>query len=105
MEFSKWWVNDFKTVKFPSTGTVFDYYIDSESKKFVPWTERVPKFEFDPESPLQVSSGKGVQNGGIVCHCYGYFSSVPYPQTQTEPPDDGNNDRLSGVGRVHQHWN
>ncbi|XP_065180851.1 dynein beta chain, ciliary-like [Sycon ciliatum] len=53
VEFSKWWVNDFKTIKFPSAGTVFDYYLDNETKKFLPWTERVPQFEFDPEMPLQ----------------------------------------------------
>ncbi|XP_058960986.2 dynein beta chain, ciliary-like [Pocillopora verrucosa] len=53
VEFSKWWVTEFKTIKFPSAGTVFDYFIDSETKKFVPWTEKVPKFELDPEMPLQ----------------------------------------------------
>ena len=55
VEFSKWWTTEFKTVKFPSQGTLFDYYIDPESKKFAPWTERVPVFELDPEMPLQVS--------------------------------------------------
>ena len=54
VEFSKWWVTEFKTIKFPSAGTVFDYFIDSETKKFVPWTEKVPKFELDSEIPLQV---------------------------------------------------
>ncbi|KAL2078484.1 hypothetical protein ACEWY4_026169 [Coilia grayii] len=55
VEFSKWWVNEFKTIKFPSNGTVFDYYIDRESKKFAPWTEKVPRFELDPDLPLQAS--------------------------------------------------
>lgn len=55
MEFTKWWTTEFKTVKFPTTGTVFDYYIDPETKKFEPWTKMVPKFELDPELPLQVS--------------------------------------------------
>uniref|UniRef100_H3A2B2 Dynein axonemal heavy chain 9 n=1 Tax=Latimeria chalumnae TaxID=7897 RepID=H3A2B2_LATCH len=53
VEFSKWWVTEFKTVKFPSQGTVFDYYIDPETKKFEPWLKLIPKFEFDPEMPLQ----------------------------------------------------
>ncbi|XP_071813348.1 dynein beta chain, ciliary-like isoform X2 [Apostichopus japonicus] len=53
VEFTKWWVTEFKTIKFPGQGTVFDYYIDQESKKFLPWTDRVPKFELDPEMPLQ----------------------------------------------------
>ena len=47
-------MTEFKTIKFPSAGTVFDYFIDTESKKFVPWTEKVPKFELDSEMPLQV---------------------------------------------------
>lgn len=54
MEFSKWWVNEFKTIKFPSQGTIFDYYIDTETKKFMPWTDKVPPFELDPDVPLQV---------------------------------------------------
>uniref|UniRef100_A0A8C4NIA1 Uncharacterized protein n=1 Tax=Eptatretus burgeri TaxID=7764 RepID=A0A8C4NIA1_EPTBU len=54
VEFSKWWVNEFKAIKFPSQGTVFDYCIDPESKKFVSWADRVPKFELDPDLPLQV---------------------------------------------------
>ncbi|RDD42081.1 Dynein beta chain, ciliary [Trichoplax sp. H2] len=53
VEFSKWWVSEFKTIKFPSAATVFDYQVDRETKKFVPWAEKVPKFEFDPELPLQ----------------------------------------------------
>ena len=54
MEFSKWWVSEFKVVKFPSQGTVFDYLLDGETKKWVHWTEKIPKFELDPEVPLQV---------------------------------------------------
>ena len=57
VEFTKWWVTDFKTIKFPSAGTVFDYYIDPETKKFEPWTKKVPKFEYDPDIPLQVRKG------------------------------------------------
>jgi len=54
VEFSKWWVAEFKTIKFPSQGTVFDFYIDPETKKFEPWSKLIPQFEFDPEVPLQV---------------------------------------------------
>ncbi|XP_054427204.1 dynein axonemal heavy chain 9 isoform X2 [Pteronotus mesoamericanus] len=52
-EFSKWWLTEFKTVKFPSQGTIFDYYIDPETKKFEPWSKLTPQVEFDPEMPLQ----------------------------------------------------
>ncbi|XP_037924668.1 dynein beta chain, ciliary isoform X3 [Hermetia illucens] len=53
IEFSKWWVNEFKTIKYPTGGTVFDYFLDAETKQFLPWTERIPKFELDSDLPLQ----------------------------------------------------
>ena len=53
-EFSKWWVTEFKAIKFPSQGTIFDYFIRTEDKKFVPWSEILPPFQYDPEIPLQV---------------------------------------------------
>lgn len=57
VEFSKWWAIEFKAVKFPSQGTVFDYYIEAESRKFCHWAEMSQdnKFEFDPEQPLQAT--------------------------------------------------
>lgn len=54
-EFSKWWVNEFKSVKFPVSGTVFNYYIDPETKKFLPWTDLIKKFELDMDIPLQAT--------------------------------------------------
>uniref|UniRef100_A0A3P9AKI4 Dynein axonemal heavy chain 17 n=1 Tax=Esox lucius TaxID=8010 RepID=A0A3P9AKI4_ESOLU len=53
VEFSKWWVTEFKTIKFPSQGSVFDYYIDPDTKKFEPWSKMVPRFEMDADIPLQ----------------------------------------------------
>lgn len=53
-EFNKWWLNEFKTVKFPTGGgTVFNYYIDPETKAFQPWTRLVGAYELDPDIPLQ----------------------------------------------------
>ena len=84
MEFSKWWVSEFKTVKFPSQGTVFDYYLDGETKKWVHWSERVPKFELDPDMPLQVSVTMqklmhSTKQGGqaLVMSCIHMGSSLP----------------------------
>lgn len=54
VEFTKWWLTEFKHIKFPGHGTVFDYYIDAETHKFEPWTKKVVKFELDPDLPLQV---------------------------------------------------
>ncbi|XP_028032579.1 dynein beta chain, ciliary-like isoform X2 [Bombyx mandarina] len=52
-EFSKWFCNEFKQIKFPSTGNVFSFFIDPETKKFLPWSEKVESFELDPDLPLQ----------------------------------------------------
>ncbi|KAM8981229.1 dynein axonemal heavy chain 11 isoform 1-T1 [Sarcophilus harrisii] len=52
-EFSRWWLKQMKAVKFPSQGTIFDYYLDPKTRKFLPWTDKVPKLTVDPETPLQ----------------------------------------------------
>jgi dynein heavy chain len=54
-EFTKWWLSEFKTIKYPSTGTVFDYWIRREDKKFVSWAEKIPKFTFDGEIPVSAA--------------------------------------------------
>lgn len=43
-----------KTVKLPAQGTVFDYYLEPQSRKFLPWGDLVPPFEMEPQTPLQV---------------------------------------------------
>ncbi|XP_025202252.1 dynein beta chain, ciliary-like, partial [Melanaphis sacchari] len=53
VEFSKWWLTEFKTIKIPSSGNVFNYFIDPESKQFLPWSDRVSSFELNPDVPLQ----------------------------------------------------
>ncbi len=53
VEFSKWWVTEFKHIKFPSQGTIFDYFLDCETLKWVSWSEKVSSFTLDPEVPLQ----------------------------------------------------
>lgn len=52
-EFHKWWTNEFKTVKFPAQGTIFNYYVDKETKQFLPWNNLVQGYELDIEIPLQ----------------------------------------------------
>lgn len=52
-EFTKWWHNEFKTIKYPQAGIVFNYYIDNETKEFLPWTKLVLPYELDPDIPLQ----------------------------------------------------
>ncbi|XP_061574307.1 dynein axonemal heavy chain 11 [Cololabis saira] len=52
-EFSQWWTKEMKTVKLPTQGTVFDYYLDHETRRFLPWGESVPQFEMETCPPLQ----------------------------------------------------
>lgn len=54
MEFSQWWTKEMKTVKLPGQGTVFDYYLDPLTRRFLPWSDTVPPFEMVPDTPLQV---------------------------------------------------
>ena len=78
VEFSKWWTNEFKNIKFPSQGTVFDYYLESKSKKWAPWVDIVPKFEFDAELPLQVCTISDVAVTFIAVHlaCLDIYHSM-----------------------------
>ena len=43
----------FPAIKFPPGSTVFDVWVDPLTTEFVPWTDKVPKFELDTEIPLQ----------------------------------------------------
>ena len=51
-EFSKWWKDTFKSVRFPSRGEVWDYYIDRRKSDFVPWAESVPVVHYDTLTPM-----------------------------------------------------
>ncbi|XP_070583565.1 dynein axonemal heavy chain 11 isoform X3 [Erythrolamprus reginae] len=52
-EFSQWWLKEMKSVKFPTHGTIFDYYLDPQTKRFFPWNDKISSFVMDPETPLQ----------------------------------------------------
>ena len=43
-EFSKWWKSEWKTVRFPDAGLVFDYRVDEKSVIMAPWSDSVPEF-------------------------------------------------------------
>nr|CAH8820074.1 unnamed protein product [Trichobilharzia regenti] len=55
VEFSKWWLNEFKQVKFPSGGTIFDFFWSLTTRKFESWSTRLTKCELDPDIPLQAA--------------------------------------------------
>ncbi|XP_056142990.1 dynein axonemal heavy chain 11 [Lampris incognitus] len=53
VEFSQWWTKEMKTVKLPAQGTVFDYFLDPQTKRFLPWIDTVAPFEMASDMPLQ----------------------------------------------------
>jgi dynein heavy chain len=55
--FSNWWKNEFKSPKFPSKGTVFDYYMDLESNKPEGWEKMS-----DNEILSTIDTSKSIQS-------------------------------------------
>ncbi|KAK2910349.1 hypothetical protein Q8A73_008064 [Channa argus] len=47
-----WWTKEMKTVKLPAQGTVFDYYLDPQTRWFLPWSDTLPVFEMEACTPL-----------------------------------------------------
>ncbi|OEH75838.1 hypothetical protein cyc_03719 [Cyclospora cayetanensis] len=43
-QFSNWWRSEWKVIKFPSKGTIFEYFVDAA--KFESWESQVPCFDF-----------------------------------------------------------
>ncbi|KAJ3597932.1 hypothetical protein NHX12_001448 [Muraenolepis orangiensis] len=39
VEFSLWWTKEMKTVKLPAQGLVFDYCLDPQTHRFLPWSD------------------------------------------------------------------
>ena len=45
--FSNWWKQKWKTIKFPGKGTIFDYYVNYETSRLEEWQNRVDTIEFN----------------------------------------------------------
>ncbi|KAH8251731.1 hypothetical protein KR038_005556 [Drosophila bunnanda] len=56
-EFHKWWTGEFKDIKLPSQGTIFDYQLNVQTLKFQAWSELATQEQLegqiDAETPLQ----------------------------------------------------
>lgn len=52
LEFSKWWLNEFKNIKLPALASIFDYYVENSTKAMLPWTDQISAYTFDPDTPL-----------------------------------------------------
>lgn len=48
--FSTWWKNEMKTIKYPSKGTVFDYFVDQN--KLEEWSAILESVEYSSETPM-----------------------------------------------------
>ncbi len=58
-EFSSWWKSEWKSaVKFPSKGTIFDYFVDqsTDSVKFEEWAKKLVSIDFDPTQGMQMGN-------------------------------------------------
>ncbi|XP_053483492.1 dynein axonemal heavy chain 11 isoform X4 [Ictalurus furcatus] len=52
-EFSQWWTKEMRSIKLPAHGSVFDYYLDPQTRRFSPWTDKIQSFHMEPDKPLQ----------------------------------------------------
>ena len=55
--FSNWWKDKFKTPRFPSKGSVFDYYVDLENSAFAEWSQLA-----DDNFKDQIDTSKSISN-------------------------------------------
>jgi dynein heavy chain, axonemal len=56
-DFSNWWKDKFKTIKFPTKDTVFDYYVDLDASKLEEWAVQVK----DQKIP-DIDTSKAISN-------------------------------------------
>jgi dynein heavy chain len=49
-QFSNWWKGEMKTIKYPSKGTVFDYYVNEN--RLDEWTSMVETLEYSSDTPM-----------------------------------------------------
>lgn len=49
-QFSNWWKQEMKTIKFPSKGTVFDYFV--QDARMEEWSIIVDPLEYSSEVPM-----------------------------------------------------
>lgn len=74
LEFSRFWVGEFQSVRFPDNSCVFDFYVDKTTKQFKLWGELVPKYEPDTDIPLQVCAVAAKESLDLITYCGFSFS-------------------------------
>ena len=56
-EFSNWWKEKWKTIKFPNRGTVFDYFVDLKASKLEEWAVLQKNIEH-----VEIDTTKAISN-------------------------------------------
>jgi dynein heavy chain len=51
--FSSWWKNKWLSVKFPTKGMVYDFFIEKATLRFTSWSSIVPTLEYGPDTSMQ----------------------------------------------------
>lgn len=51
-KFNRWWRSEWRPVKFPDSGSVFDYFADKESQRYLPWADITESIDYNPENPM-----------------------------------------------------
>uniref|UniRef100_A0A1I8M0L3 Dynein heavy chain n=1 Tax=Musca domestica TaxID=7370 RepID=A0A1I8M0L3_MUSDO len=55
-EFQKWWCTEFKDIKLPSQGTIYDYHLDVRTQKFIRWSDMAGRMPMQMEFQTPVQS-------------------------------------------------
>eukprot|EP00854_Cymbomonas_tetramitiformis_P002137 gene2137-2836_t len=62
LQFSKWWVSEWKNVAYPEKGLVFDFYVDEKQIMMVPWSEKAEKTQKKADLADRLVNGLSGEN-------------------------------------------
>jgi len=65
MKFNRWWRNEWRPVKFPDIGTVFDYFADIETSKYSPWSDVTKSIEYETDTPMSAVTVPTTETTGL----------------------------------------
>jgi len=52
-KFNRWWRQEWRPIKFPDGGSIFDYFADAETSRYLPWTDVVEVIDYQPEQGMK----------------------------------------------------
>ena len=80
-DFSNWWKDKYKTIKFPTKDTVFDYYVDLEASKLEEWAVQVKEQKIPDIDTAKAISNYTIPTSDTVSIQYfmSQYISVDHP--------------------------